>query len=221
VVEEKSEISLENKDHKAHRISRYIFLGIIVTIGILLSVLSENLTIGPSWMYLVLTLILSIPFFITLFRGFHEQTRLLALTILGVISIGLVSSVFFLVLHLFSHTMDASNLFRNAAILWVTNVIVFGVWYWEIDQGGPIARHMNHRLSTDFLFPQMISDAPYWSLWKPQFIDYLFLAFNTSTAFSPTDTMVMSKRAKLLMMAQGSISLVIVAILAARAINIA
>jgi hypothetical protein len=221
VEEEKSKIGMGKRDHKAHRISRYIFLGFIVTIGILLSVLSENLTIGPSWMFLLLTVILSIPFFVTLFRGHHKLTRFFALSIIGVITIGLVSSVFFLVLHLFSQTMDAFNLFRNAAILWVTNVILFGVWYWEIDQGGPVVRHMNHNQPTDFLFPQMISDAPYWNHWKPEYIDYLFLAFNTSTAFSPTDTMVMSKRAKLLMMAQGSISLVIVALLAARAINIA
>jgi hypothetical protein len=220
VEEEKSKINLEKRDHKVHRISRYTFLGFIVTIGILLSVLSENLTIGPSWIFLVLTLILSIPLFVTLFRGHHKLTRIFALSIIGVITIGLVSSVCVLVLHLFSHTMDASNLFRNAAILWITNVTVFGVWYWEIDQGGPVVRHMNHNQPTDFLFPQMISDAPYWNHWKPVYIDYLFLAFNTSTAFSHTDTMVMSKRAKLLMMSQGSISLVIVAILAARAINI-
>jgi hypothetical protein len=220
-VSEESEIKMEEFDHKAHKISRYIFLGSVITIGILLSILSENLSIGPSWIVLSVIAILFIPLFITVLQGNHKATRSIALCILGVVTIGLISSVVFLVLHLYSHTIDASSLFRNAVILWFTNVSVFSVWYWEVDQGGPVFRQMNQNQALDFLFPQMISDNQIWDKWKPQLLDYLFLAFNTSTAFSPTDTMVMSKRAKLLMMIQGSISLVVIAILAARAINIA
>jgi hypothetical protein len=212
---------IESFDHKAHKVSRYIFLGTVVIIGLLLSILPESLSIGPSWIILVLAVILFVPLFIAVLRGHHQITRYIALSILGVVTIGLVSSVVFLVLHLYSHTIEASTLFRNATILWVTNVSVFSLWYWEVDQGGPVFRQMNQNQPTDFLFPQMISEIKIWADWKPKLMDYFFLAFNTSTAFSPTDTMVMSRRAKFLMMVQGSISLVIIAILAARAINIA
>jgi hypothetical protein len=218
---EENGMELEGFDHKAHKISRYIFLGSVIIIGILLSLLAENLSIGPSWIVLSITAILFIPLIITVLQGNHKVTRYIALCILGVVTIGLMSSVIFLVLHLYSHTIDASSLFRNAVVLWFTNVSVFSVWYWEVDQGGPAFRQMNPCQALDFLFPQMISEAPIWAKWKPHLLDYLFLAFNSSTAFSPTDTMVMSKRAKLLMMIQGSISLVVIAILAARAINIA
>jgi hypothetical protein len=218
---ENQESEIEKVEHYVQRIPRWSFLFAVLTIGILLSVLSENLTLGPSWVVPLITIILLIPMSVAIFRNHHKWTRFIALTIIGLVTIGLISSVFFLVSDLFTHTGEASILFRNAAILWLTNVLVFSIWYWEIDQGGPAIRHVNRIEPIDFLFPQMISDSKVWSNWKPGYLDYLFLAFNTNTAFSPTDTMVMSKRAKSLMMTQGSISLVIVAILAARAINIA
>jgi hypothetical protein len=214
-------VEVEGFDHKAHKASRYIFFGTVVIIGILLSILPESLSIGPSWIILVLAVILFVPLFITVLKGNHKITRYIALAILGIITIGLVSSVIFLVVRLYSHTIEAATLFRNATILWISNVSVFSLWYWEVDQGGPVFRQMNRIQPTDFLFPQMISEIKIWADWKPKLMDYFFLAFNTSTAFSPTDTMVMSRRAKLLMMIQGSISLVIIAVLAARAINIA
>jgi uncharacterized membrane protein (DUF373 family) len=213
--------TIVNFDHRAHRISRYIFIGTVVIIGLLLSILPDYLSIGPSWIVLLVAAILFIPLFISVLRGHHETTRKVALSILGVITVGLISSVIFLILRLYSHTIEASTLFRNASILWVSNVSVFSLWYWEVDQGGPVFRQMNPNQPTDFLFPQMISESKLWDHWKPKLMDYLFLAFNTSTAFSPTDTMIMSRRAKLLMMIQGSISLVVIAVLAARAINIA
>jgi hypothetical protein len=215
------ESEFEIVKHAIQRIPRWSYLIAILVIGILFSILSENLTIGPSWLVPLIAFILLFPLSLAVFRGHHKWTRIIAFSITGLVTLGLVSSVIFLVLNLFSHTVSASILFRNAIILWVTNVLVFSMWYWEIDQGGPAVRHVNKLEPVDFLFPQLISDAKLWSDWKPGYLDYLFLAYNTNTAFSPTDTMVMSRRAKLLMMTQGSISLVIVAILAARAINIA
>ncbi|SEC44539.1 hypothetical protein [Paenibacillus sp. GP183] len=223
----------KNPDHKTNesefemvkqsiqRIPRWSYLLAILLIGILFSILSENVTIGPSWMVPLIAFILLIPLGLAVIRRHHKWTRIIAFSITGLVTLGLVSSVIFLVLNLFSHMVSASILFRNAFILWAANVLVFSMWYWEIDQGGPAARHVNKLEPVDFLFPQLISDAKLWGDWKPGYLDYLFLAYNTSTAFSPTDTMVMSRRAKLLMMTQGSISLVIVAVLAARAINIA
>jgi uncharacterized membrane protein len=115
--------------------------------------------------------------------------------------------------------IPGAQLLYNGLLVWTANVLVFAIWYWEIDSGGPSRRHRDCYFSQDFVFPQMsVPDlAP--SGWAPGFIDYLFLAFNTSTAFSPTDTLVLSQPAKLLMMLQSSLSLVVIAVLIARAVN--
>ena len=123
-------------------------------------------------------------------------------------------------------------LLRSAAVLWVTNVLVFAGWYWRLDAGGPNARDVRSaHVRGAFLFPQMLlpgadaamaSDdlgAPQTS-WHPGFVDYLFLAFTASTAFSPTDVPVLSRWAKLMMMVQAVISFTSVAVIAARAVNI-
>jgi hypothetical protein len=118
------------------------------------------------------------------------------------------------------------ELLRAAASLWVGNVLVFASWYWRLDGGGPNARD-KRGVHTDgaFLFPQMMMDQGQKvqmgeQCWSPGFVDYLFLAFNTSTAFSPTDVPVLSRWAKVLMIVQSMISLATVALLAARAVNI-
>jgi uncharacterized membrane protein len=108
---------------------------------------------------------------------------------------------------------------RDAALLWVINVVTFAVWYWEVDGGGPAQRRREGYVSEDFLFPQMNFGNKTAHNWSPGFLDYLFLAFNTSTAFSPTDTAFLSQRVKLLMMVQALLSLVILAVLVSRAIN--
>jgi hypothetical protein len=123
-------------------------------------------------------------------------------------------------------------LLRSAAVLWVTNVLVFAGWYWRLDAGGPNARDFREsHVSGAFLFPQMLlpgadasaqgnDAAPTAASWRPGFVDYLFVAFNTSTAFSPTDVPVLSRWAKLMMMVQAVISFTSVAVIAARAVNI-
>jgi uncharacterized membrane protein len=187
----------------------------------LFSLLSQNIASGLSWVIFSIAFILLIPLLISILRRNHVHIRKITLIILAVITIGLIGSVFYLIYSLFTHTAQATTLFRDAAVLWVTNIVVFALCYWEIDQGGPLLRHHKPAQPIDLLFPQLVTNFPIWKTWKPSYIDYLFFAFNTSTAFSPTDTMVMSRRAKLLIMTQSVISLVIVAVLAARAINIA
>jgi hypothetical protein len=200
---------------------RWSFLVAVLVIGALLSVLSENLTFGPSWFILALVVLLLVPLLTAMYLGHHRWTRRLSLTITLVLTVGLISSVVFLVDALFRQAESGLVLFRNAAVLWVVNVILFAIWYWEVDQGGPIRRHTGTPEAPDLLFPQMTIDMDVWNSWKPTFSDYVFVAFNSSTAFSPTDTLVLSTRAKILMMTQASISLVVIAVLAARAINIA
>ena len=143
--------------------------------------------------------------------------RLLGLGLVGLVTV--VASVFLLISSSFSGQTPAPALLQDAALLWVINVVTFAVWYWEIDGGGPAQRRREGHVSQDFLFPQMNFDDKTSRTWSPGFLDYLFLAFNTSTAFSPTDTAVLSQRAKVLMMVQALFSLLILAMLVGRAVN--
>jgi hypothetical protein len=103
--------------------------------------------------------------------------------------------------------------------IWLTNVIVFGLWYWELDRGGPAARELPRHRRPDFLFPQMSTPGSSPG-WVPNLLDYLYTSFTNATAFSPTDTMPLTGWAKLLMMMQSLASLVTVAIVVSRAVNI-
>jgi hypothetical protein len=104
--------------------------------------------------------------------------------------------------------------------LWMTNVLLFGVWYWELDRGGPVARRLGEADQPDFLFPQMAEPRCAPEGWLPGLVDYLYVSFTNATAFSPTDTMPLTPMAKWLMAAQSLASLVTVGLVVARAVNI-
>jgi hypothetical protein len=168
---------------------------------------------------------LLVPVVIARMRGSFELNQRLGYVLLGVVTAAMLWSLYLLVRSLPQHTLPPLTLLRSAAALWVTNILVFASWYWRLDAGGPHARHVSVcHTKGDFLFPQMTL-APGTATamdpaWSPGFVDYLFLAFNTSTAFSPTDSPVLSRWAKVAMMLQSSISLATLALLAARAVNI-
>lgn len=183
--------------------------------------LPEPLSVGPSWSLLAIILVLMVPLVISNRRGNFNVTRILTFTANGAITIGMIGSLAFLIQGIPHHREPAQTLLRAATALWVTNVLVFALWYWKLDGGGPLNRESRRgRLESSFLFPQMLSQEGGDTSWSPHFMDYLFLAFNTSTAFSPTDTAVLSRWAKAGMMLQSLISLTIVALLAARAVNV-
>jgi hypothetical protein len=115
---------------------------------------------------------------------------------------------------------DATALLVSGGCIYLTNVLAFSLWYWEHDRGGPFARTAARRHHPDFLFPQMASPELASHEWEPQYVDYLYLSFTNATAFSPTDTLPMSRWAKMLMAAQSIVSLVTVALVVARAVNI-
>ncbi len=115
---------------------------------------------------------------------------------------------------------SAVPLLVNGGAIWLTNVIVFALWYWDLDRGGPAARASARMPMPDFLFTQMSSPELASRDWEPSFVDYLYLSFTNATAFSPTDTLPLSRWAKLTMMFQSAISLVTVALVVARAVNI-
>jgi hypothetical protein len=196
------------------------FVAMLAASGVYLA-LPEPLSLGPSWLLLVIIVLLLIPIVMTYRYGRYKATRILTLTANAVITVAMIASLIFLVKGIPEHLETPKALLRSASALWITNILVFALWYWKLDAGGPLKRDSPHGLSnSSFLFPQMLSWKEQDSSWKPNFVDYLFLAFNTSTAFSPTDTAVLSRWAKFGMMAQSLISLMIVALLAARAVNI-
>jgi hypothetical protein len=187
--------------------------------GCMYLALPEPFSLGPSWLLLAVVLLLLIPIVASHRRGHFNVTRILTLTADGAITIAMVASLTILILGIPQHRYSPTTLLRSAIALWITNVVVFALWYWELDAGGPLRRESG-RFDSAFLFPQMLDQRGLETSWMPHFVDYLFLAFNTSTAFSPTDTAVLSRAAKIGMMAQSLISLTIVVLLAARAINI-
>ena len=115
---------------------------------------------------------------------------------------------------------NAGPLLITGGAIWLTNVIVFGLWYWEFDRGGPVARALGSNPYPDFQFPQMVSPEMAPPHWEPQFADYLYLAFTNAAAFSPTDVLPLSRWAKMAMTVQSAISIVTIALVVARAVNI-
>jgi hypothetical protein len=183
--------------------------------------LPEPLSVGPGWLLLVVILVLAIPLVISNHRGQFNIARILTFTANGAITMAMIASLAFLIHGIPQHRDPPQTLLRAATALWITNVLVFALWYWKLDAGGPLMREGRRgRLKSSFLFPQMLGEDGGDPSWSPHFMDYLFLAFNTSTAFSPTDTAVLSRWAKAGMMLQSLISLTVVALLAARAVNI-
>ncbi|MGE5611189.1 MAG: hypothetical protein ACM359_18210 [Bacillota bacterium] len=198
----------------------------VLAIGGLFLALPPSLSIGPGWLLLALIILLIVPLTITHQQGYHAINMVLGHLLNAIITLFLLASVWLLVRMLLAHKESPIALLQSAAALWLSNVLVFASWYWRLDAGGPHqrAKRAGHTAGA-FLFPQMTLGQPVRDTdgrpWSPRFVDYLFLAFTTSTAFSPTDTPVLSRWAKALTMVQAIISLAITIILVARAINIA
>jgi hypothetical protein len=198
----------------------------LLAVGALDFALPPSLSPGPDWLSLVLVAAVLTPAFISHRLGWHRAARILSYAALAAATAALTASLALLVRGLPSHRETPQQLLQSAALLWSGNLLLFASWYWHLDAGGPYQRDLRGS-HTDgaFLFPQMTLDAELRREmgeqdWRPGFVDYLFLAFNTSTAFSPTDVPVLSRWAKALMMLQSSISLATIALLAARAVNI-
>jgi hypothetical protein len=205
---------------------RWPALVALFAVGGLRLVIPSFLSFGPDWLLLIVVGILVIPTVLARRGGNLKLNEVFGYALNAVVTADTVWSLGLLIKALPSHNVPPQVLLRSAAALWVTNILVFASWYWRLDAGGPNVRDLRES-HTDgaFLFPQMTLSAEtreemgeqYWS---PGFVDYLFIAFNTSTAFSPTDCPVLSRWAKVLMMAQSLISFTTVALLAARAVNI-
>src|SRR3989441_1139086 len=191
--------------------------GILLS-GLLYLVLPSNVIIGPNWILLVVEGVFVVPLVIDVMTAWnlsHTAWRILVLVPLGLTTFALVVGVALFILTL-PTDKHATNLLRAAAMLWSFNILVFALWYWEVDGVGPWKRHLSGHRSADFLFPQQAAGEH----WAPHFLDYLFLAFTAATALSPADTYPLTILAKVLMMSEAVLSLTIVGILIARAVNI-
>ena len=151
------------------------------------------------------------------------RTRLAGLVLVGMIVLGNVAGLVLLVRGLVidsSDELSGGQLLLTAATIWIANVIVFGVIFWDLDDGGPFARAMHERRTPDFQFPQDENPQLARSGWRPHVWDYLYIALTAGTAFSPTDSMPLTRTAKLMHGVQSTISLVLVVLVTARAVNV-
>jgi hypothetical protein len=188
--------------------------------GVLYAFLPEKLLIGPPWLLLVIEVVFLLPLIVTILfgRGLPRKfIRPLVFTVLGLLTLALASGIVLLIATLPTDKY-ATNLLRAAALLWCDNVIIFGLWYWQIDGGGPVKRLQSGHQAADFMFPQQSPNNV--SGWMPRFPDYLFLAFTGATALSPADTFPLTRPAKMLMMLEAILSMTVIVLLAGRAVNI-
>jgi hypothetical protein len=189
-------------------------------------VLPEKLTLGPSWLLpgAETLLLIGLIFFSPHDRVRHSQLRRrVAIGLIALVSaVNTVSLILLAHYMLHGHPNSGTTLLFSGITLWGTNVLLFALWYYEVDRGGPVARMNDENYYPDFMFMQMTEDASTHvpAHWKPGMTDYLYLSFTNSAAFSPTDTMPLTATAKWLMGAQGIISLVIVLLVVSRAVGI-
>jgi uncharacterized membrane protein len=186
--------------------------------------LPERLTIGPTWLVPALEGALLLGMFLATPRELeheHPVRRGVALSLTAFVSAANVFSLAELTHFLLHHgSPNGRELIVAGVLIWLTNFLIFGLWYWETDRGGPGRRAAGHDGPPDFLFPQMTDDAIEPKGWRPMFIDYLYVSLTNAMAFSPTDTMPLTPTAKSIMGIQSLVSLVTIGLIVSRAINI-
>jgi uncharacterized membrane protein len=202
-----------------------VTLAILAAIAMLVA-LPDRIAPHPRWLLPGLALLLLVGLIIASPTRIDRQSRALrsvSLLLIAVISIANAATAARLIIDLVRGIgiRAPSELLLTGAAIWLTNVIAFGLWYWEFDRGGPVARANAKKPYPDFLFPQMSSPPELTPPeWEPEFVDYLYTSFTNATAFSPTDVMPLSRWAKLTMLGQSAVSLITVALVVARAVNI-
>jgi uncharacterized membrane protein len=201
---------------------------VVIAIGIALQIAVPNRLhlLRPAWVVpavqgvLLLALVLANPHRID---RESRVLRTLSLTLAAILSLANGWSVALLAAGITDGSLgktSAKTLLITGVAIWLTNVIAFALWYWEFDRGGPVARALATHPYPDFQFPQMTAPDMAPPHWEPNFADYLYVAFTNAAAFSPTDVMPMSRWAKMLMTVQSILSIVTVALVVARAVNI-
>jgi uncharacterized membrane protein len=202
-------------------------VSVAIAVAIFLQPVSGRLAlVRPAWLLPTLEALLGVGLIIANPRRINRQSmalRYASLTLIALISLANAWSAGRLIIEIAqrqSGTTNPTTLLVTGGSIWLTNVIAFGLWYWEFDRGGPVARALAIKPYPDFLFPQMTSPQLARPSWEPMFGDYFYLSFTNATAFSPTDVMPLSRWAKMLMLVQSAVSLLLAALVIARAVNI-
>jgi uncharacterized membrane protein len=210
--------------YPSKRESRWPPRGAVVVAITLQATLPNTLVAGPRYVLPALESLLLIVLLIfnqTTITPEEKDLRYLSIALTGVINLANIVSLILLVRGLLNGSKtNGHTLIVAGAGVWLTLVIVFALWYWELDRGGPVARTRRDHGPPDFLFPQMENPGVTRQQWAPKFFDYLYVSLTNCTAFSPTDTLPLTYRAKALMGVQGVASLAAIAVVAARAVNI-
>ena len=208
--------------------------------GLQMLFVNQHLTFGPKWLSPAVELALLAPLSVATawthqragqasephhwvrIAGYRRMVRRLAL-VLTILVMGINFEALIAVVRALLATgkgPSGHSLLIDALNIWFTNVVVFALWFWNIDAGGPASRGVSLKTSPDFLFPQMLGSGDEDPGWSPGFIDYFYVSFTNATAFSPTNTMPLSPLSKLLMALEAAVSLLTVGLVAARAVNI-
>jgi uncharacterized membrane protein len=192
----------------------------LVAIGVLYALLPTKISVGPSWLLLAIEVVLLLPAVIAMLtrrRVSPVTLRVGSIILLGIVTFALAAGIVRMIVTL-PRELKGISLLYSGLLLYGCNILVFALWYWEIDGGGPEKRQQSDHQAADFLFPQQVGGHE--GNWAPHFFDYLYLAFTGATAFSPTDTMPLSHRAKFLMMLEAILALILISFVVSRAINI-
>jgi uncharacterized membrane protein len=186
--------------------------------------LPDRLTVGNGWLVPAFEGALLIGMFVVtpnVIEEEHPRRRRVALSLTAFVSLANIFSLGALTHFLLNNKVsDGRGLIVAGVLIWVTNLLIFALWYWEMDRGGPGRRAMGTDGRPDFLFPQMTDDRIQPRGWRPKFIDYLYVSLTNNTAFSPTDTMPLTPMSKSVMGVQSVVSLLTIGLIVSRAVNI-
>ncbi|HEY2165141.1 MAG TPA: hypothetical protein VGH04_14175 [Gemmatimonadaceae bacterium] len=233
-------MSDDRESVRPEMLDRWLVRAAVAVVVTLQFSLIHNFSYGARWLAPLVELILLVPLTVLTLRAerlaWHAHTTqeresanmyrranfALGMALVLVVSLANAASLLLLLKALLAgKTLNGRTLLLDALNVWATNVIVFSLWYWVLDRGGPWLDRRDHRGPAELIFPRMTLPAgPVDTDARPGYVDYLFLSFNTSTAFSPTDTMPLTVRMKLLMMLEATVSLLTLLLVAARAVNI-
>jgi len=197
-------------------------LALVVCVGLYV-LLPHRLVVGPQWLLPVLVALPLGPLSARRHRHPDESSWIRHVTIglVALVTVANVTSMVLLVHHLLnSQVSQGRRLIYSAVAVWLTNVILYGLWFWEVDRGGPHRRASGEKLLPDLQFPQMENPDLAPKNWRPAFTDYLYTSFANGTSFAPADAMPLTLRMKVLFTTESIVSLVTIAVVAARAVNI-
>ncbi|HYX51470.1 MAG TPA: hypothetical protein VE843_17110 [Ktedonobacteraceae bacterium] len=192
----------------------------LIAIGVLYAFLPSKVNGGPAWLLLTIEGVILLPLVISILTRHRislATRRFGSLVLLGVVTLALSVAIVHLIFTL-KKDLNGAMLLYTGLLLYLCNTLVFSLWYWAVDGGGADKRLLSNHQAADFLFPQQMGGFD--RIWMPHYFDYLYVAFTGATAFSPTDTMPLSHRAKFLMMAEAMLALLLISFVVSRAINI-